>query len=105
MSLEQNIDKLLKGQAKRLSVHKALVIQRAIINEDDDALRRLALDGYVFFNTIRHEWEVSYDYAATYQSALGRAQAVRERRAASQRARASVYGSLGMKRGRYGGWE
>jgi len=106
MSLEKNIDRALTGQFKpRLSVQKAISIQRAIINDDEDALRRLMLDGYVFFNAIKQEWEVSYEHIHAYDSALARAQHARERKAASQRARAGVYSSLGMKRTRSGSWE
>lgn len=106
MSLEDNIDKLLSGtKPRKLSMQKARAIEDALRREDEYALRRLGMDGYVFFHVGQQRWSVAAEYEMAYYEALRKVARAAKSKAASQRQRAGVYSSLGMKRTRSGSWE
>jgi len=107
MALEENIDKLLAGEKKprKLSMQKARIIYDALNRYDEDALRRLGMDGYVFFHVGQQQWRIAGEYEVAVIEALSKYHRAQREKAETQRRRAHVYGSLGMKRTRSGSWE
>jgi hypothetical protein len=107
MGLEENIDKLLAGETKprKLSMQRARMVEDALRREDEYALRQLGLQGVVIFNVGSQRWVVASEYQTAYYEALAKLARAARVKASSQRQRAAVYGSLGMKRTRFGGWE
>ena len=107
MSLESNIDKLLTGEKKprKVGMQKARQIQDALRREDEYALRQLGLQGVVIFNVGSQRWVVASEYQTAYYEALAKVARAQREKALSQRRRAGVYSSLGMKRTLSGSWE
>jgi hypothetical protein len=86
-------------------MQKARAIYDALNRYDEDALRRLGMDGYVFYHVGMQQWRIAGEYESAVIEALSKYHRSLRAKAESQRQRAAVYGSLGMKRTRSGSWE